>query len=170
VAEELIPVSKVEVLKSFVDRLAGEIAGLTASARSAHQAATHEESKAEDRHDTFAIEASYLAAGQSARVLELERVRVEIEGYLAGSSRTDRVAPGCLVAYELEEGHHWVLMAKSGGGFRTQVASSGHGMVPVQILSIHSPLGGELLGLRAGDEFEVEIKNSVKGFTVLKVE
>ena len=169
-AQELIPVSKTEVLKGFLDRLETEISGLTASARSAHQAATHEESKAEDRHDTFAIEASYLAAGQSARVMELEKVRAEIEGYLAGSSRSDRIAPGCLVAYQSDEGLHWVLMARSGGGFRSLVASPGHGTIPVQILSIHSPLGGELLGLRVGDDFEVEIKGGVKAFVVLRVE
>jgi hypothetical protein len=169
-AKELIPLSKSEVLRSLIDRLGSEIAGLTASARSAHLAATHEESKAEDRHDTFAIEASYLAAGQSARVLELEKVRVEMEGYLAGSTRTDRVTPGCLVAYMSDEGLHWVVMGKSGGGFRTEVSTPDRGMTSIQILSIHSPLGGELLGLRSGDEFEVEIKGLVREFTVLKVD
>ncbi len=170
VAQELISVSKSEVLKGLLDRLASEIAGLTASARSAHQAATHEESKAEDRHDTFAIEASYLAAGQSARVLELEKVRGEVEGYLAGFTPSDRIAPGCLVGYQSDEGFHWVLMAKSGGGFRALVSSSVQEKVPVQILSIHSPLGGELLGLRVGDDCEVEIKGVVKEFMVLRVE
>jgi hypothetical protein len=67
--------SKGEVLMRFLEQVSSEIAALTASARAAHQAATHEESKAEDRHDTFAIEASYLAAGQSARVMELEKVQ-----------------------------------------------------------------------------------------------
>lgn len=75
-----VRILKSEILKGFLEEVSREIAALTASARSAHQAATHEESKAADRHDTFAVEASYLAAGQSARVMELEKVRSELEG------------------------------------------------------------------------------------------
>lgn len=162
--------SKAGVLQLFLEQVLGEIVAQTASARAAHQAATHEESKAEDRHDTFAIEASYLAAGQSARVMELEKVRAELEGYLTGATKSEVVGPGSLLTYESDGAVHWVLMAKSGGGFRITVGTGGQGVAPVQILSTTSPLGSELIGLRAGDEVEVEIRGSVKEFRVRSVE
>lgn len=161
--------SKGEVLMRFLEQVSSEIAALTASARAAHQAATHEESKAEDRHDTFAIEASYLAAGQSARVMELEKVRTELEGYLSGSRESDLVVRGSLLSYESDGAIHWVLMAKSGGGFRTTLGEEGARAPTVQILSTTSPLGSELLGLRAGDEIEVEIRGSVREFRIREV-
>jgi hypothetical protein len=161
--------SKADALKRFLEQVSSEIAAQMASARAAHQAATHEESKAEDRHDTFAIEASYLAAGQSARVMELEKVRTELEGYLSGSRESDRVVPGSLLSYESDGAIHWVLMAKSGGGFRTSLGTGGQEVTLVQILSTTSPLGSELLGLRAGDEIEVEIRGSVREFRIQAV-
>ena len=161
--------SKADVLMRFLEQVSSEIAAQTASALSAHQAATHEESKAEDRHDTFAIEASYLAAGQSARVMELEKVRSELEGYLTGTRESEIVVPGSLLSYESDGVVHWVLMAKSGGGFRTSLGEEGAQALAMQILSINSPLGSELLGLRAGDEIEVEIRGSVREFRIREV-
>ncbi len=161
-----VKLSKVKVLTRFLEQVSGEIVALTASARAAHQAATHEESKAEDRHDTFAIEASYLAAGQSVRVMELEKVRTELEGYLTGTRESEIVVPGSLLSYESDGVVHWVLMAKSGGGFRTSLGEEGAQALAVQILSTTSPLGSEFLGLRAGDEIEVEIRGSVREFRI----
>ncbi|ETX11533.1 transcription elongation factor [Marinomonas ushuaiensis DSM 15871] len=43
------------------------------AAKQAHDAATNEESVAENKYDTFGLEASYLAHGQSQRVLECEK-------------------------------------------------------------------------------------------------
>lgn len=135
------------------------------SARAAHQAATHEESRAEDRHDTFAIEASYLAAGQAVRVQELKNTLLELEGYLTHSPSGDQVAPGCLVTYQSEDGKHQVLMTRLGGGAKANVQGS-----PFQILSSTSPLGKELLGLRAGEEVEVEVRGTPKPFKILAIE
>src|SRR3954451_22195157 len=51
--------------------LAEELATLMQAAKAAHEAATHEESKAEDQHDTRGLEASYLAGAQAQRAAEL---------------------------------------------------------------------------------------------------
>ena len=52
-------------------RLADDLALLLAAAEDARQAATHEESKAENKYDTRGLEASYLAAGQARRAAEI---------------------------------------------------------------------------------------------------
>ena len=157
-------IEKAEVLRSFIQQVDRELAAVVTSARAAHEAATHEESKAEDRHDTFAIEASYLAAGQSARIQELEKVRAELEGYLSGSPRPERVGPGCLVRYESEDGSHLVLMTKTGGGLK--ILFVGH---PVQTLSTASPLGKEFSGLCEGEEFEVNMRGDPRIFRIRSI-
>ncbi len=155
---------KTEALQTLLNQLAAEWNSLAGSARAAHEAATHEESRAEDRHDTFAIEASYLAAGQSARVLELERTRAELEGYLSSTHSSEKVELGCLIEYETEEGRHLALISNLGGGSRA-VAQG----LPVQVLSATSPLGEELMGLRAGEEAEIERKGVIRSYRVLSI-
>ncbi|NDG84915.1 MAG: hypothetical protein EBX52_07750 [Proteobacteria bacterium] len=157
-------IEKAEVLRSFIQQVDRELAAVVTSARAAHEAATHEETRAEDRHDTFAIEASYLAAGQSTRILELEKVRSELEGYLSGSPKRDRIAPGCLVGYESDGVSHVVLMTKTGGGLKVLVDG-----VLIQTLSSGSPLGSEFSGLRETDELEVEIRGELLAFRILSV-
>src|ERR1035437_4898036 len=91
--------SKELIIKGFIQKFGSELAALTQSARAAHLAATHEESKAEDRHDTFAIEASYLAAGQAVRVAELEKTLQEFEGYLTSGTTHTGISQGSLISY-----------------------------------------------------------------------
>ena len=62
------------LLDLVVSTLTRELESIAQSAKAAHEAATHEESKAEDAHDTRGLEASYLAAGQMARIDSLKKV------------------------------------------------------------------------------------------------
>jgi hypothetical protein len=154
--------SKEAVLKGFIEKFKAEHAALIQSAKAAHQAATHEESQAEDRHDTFAIEASYLAAGQAVRVEELDRTIVEFESFLAGTSPRSTIAVGDLVSYACEGAITHAFLAKNGGG--TKLTLDG---VTIQVISPTSPLGDELIGRKAGEEFELELRGSVRDYRIL---
>lgn len=85
---------------------------------------------------------------------------------------SDRVIPGTLLFYESDGAVHWVLMAKSGGGFRTTLGEGAARATPVQILSttLPPPPGSELLGLRVGETVEVEIRRSVKELSLRSLE
>ena len=158
--------TKDDALSQLIDHLRSEIGVLTQSARAAHSAATHEESKAEDKHDTFAIEASYLAAGQSTRVLELEATLQELEGYREGSLKADQVRPGALVCFSQNKIKTWVLFAVQGGGTKVEVSG-----IQIQILSRASPLGQELEGLRVGDEVEMELNpTTLKTLSIIEIQ
>jgi transcription elongation GreA/GreB family factor len=155
---------KIATLNAFIEHFQQEWNILVRSARSAHEAATHEETKAEDRHDTFAIEASYLAAGQSARLLELARTIKELEGYLALSQPGEGVKPGHLVAYRYEEEIQVALLAHSGGGAKIH-----RDPFTIQILSPQSPFGEQIIGLRTGDQVEFEIRGNAKRCQILEI-
>lgn len=157
--------SKELVLKSFLEKFNTEHASLIQSARAAHLAATHEESKAEDRHDTFAIEASYLAAGQATRVAELERTLQEFETYLSGTGNPDQVTLGKLITYESERIISHVFFAVLGGGCKIQIASHS-----VQVLSIQSPLGEELQNAKVGDTIIFELRGIEKLYKILAIQ
>lgn len=156
--------SKEVIIKAFIEKFQGELSALIQSAKAAHSAATHEESRAEDRHDTFAIEASYLAAGQAARVEELQKTVQEFEGYLASNSHAPQIGKGSLVNYELDGVSHFAFFSIHGGGSKIQIGSTS-----IQILSLKSPIGEELEQAKAGDSVEFEIRGVEKSYEIISV-
>ncbi|MEI8341206.1 MAG: transcription elongation factor GreAB, partial [Verrucomicrobiota bacterium] len=64
--------NKETLIKKIVLRLIAELEGATRAARMAHDEATHEQSKAENKYDTRGLEASYLAHGQARQMMEME--------------------------------------------------------------------------------------------------
>jgi len=156
---------KRKALPALILHLELELHGLIQSAKAAHLAATHEESRAEDRHDTFAIEASYLAAGQSARVAELKATLLELKQHLEVSANRERIEVGSLVTLSIGGRISLSLLANPGGGTRIQFEGN-----YLSLVSPLSPLGENLLGLKAGDEFEVEAKSGISLFCVVDFE
>lgn len=138
---------------------------LLQSAKAAHSAATHEESKAEDRHDTFAIEASYLAAGQAKRVASLAQTILEFEQYLNHLQSHSTLQCGSLFQYQSDGQKHIAFMAKLGGGTKIKVDSD-----LIHVISIHSPLGEALENAVLNDEIELEIKGALKSYQILRID
>jgi hypothetical protein len=155
---------KKQVLEQVIEAVRQEKTALTQSAKAAHLAATHEESRAEDKHDTFAIEASYLAAGQAARVQALNLTEEYFVTALENIQAQPTITPICL--FELKAGQlarsQIQLLALQGGGTHLQIDSLGS----VQIITPQSPLGDQALGLRAGDTLELETPHEIREFTV----
>jgi transcription elongation GreA/GreB family factor len=153
---------KTATLKSFYEYFLREKDALVASAQAAHSAATHEQSRAEDRHDTFAIEASYLAAGQAKRVQELDQAAQECQRYLKDQRQADRIEAGALVGLTLNtQAKSIVLWVNQGAGNQLTV----DGKV-VSLLSLNSPLGEQAQGLKAGDSFTLETPSGDREYHV----
>ncbi len=156
--------SKELIIKGFIEKFRSELSALIQSAKAAHAAATHEESKAEDRHDTFAIEASYLAAGQATRVAELEKTLQEFEGYLSSTTNAPSIFRGALFSYELEGQIHHAFCALLGGGSKIQ-----QGTATISVLSLQSPLGEALEGSKIGEAIEFEVRGVDKIYKILSI-
>ncbi len=161
-------ISKQQVIEKFSELALREFSALVESARQAHEDATHEESQSEDKHDTRAIEASYLAAGQAARVTQLEQHLQELKNFPAAPCT--RAVPGALIEMTVNDRPSWALLANTGGGQQITLSTKETGLsndVTVSIVSPHSPLGDELLDLKAGDSFTMESKNGAKEYEIL---
>ena len=63
---------KEKIIQDILNYLRQELSIIQEAANNAHLAATDDQSVAETQYDTLAIEASYLAEGQSRRVDELK--------------------------------------------------------------------------------------------------
>lgn len=155
---------KAQLLMEIVTKLSAELAVLEASATSAREAATHEESRAEDMHDTRGLEASYLAGAQAARVAELRGRIARLRAISARPFAVDEaVAPGALLELEHEGRRAFYLLLAVGGA--PSLVWDGK---PVHVITPESPLGDALLGQRRGDAVEVESQGRVREYLILE--
>jgi transcription elongation GreA/GreB family factor len=157
---------KKPLLKLFEAQLEQLLATLTLSAKEAHAAATHSESKAEDQYDTRGLEASYLAGAQSRRALELSQTLdqfrfIDVKAFAEG----DPILATALITLCDEEGRESLYRLIPGGGGMS-VTWEGR---KVQCLTPQSPMGELLLGRRRGDEFSLRIEGKERDFEIIEV-
>jgi transcription elongation GreA/GreB family factor len=155
------------ILNRIIETLAADLATLTAAARRAHSAATHEECIPDNKYDTTALEASYVAQGQANRAASIRRA---LERYRALTLRDfDEDTPirlTALVTLESDEGRRMqVFVGPEAGGMKV-----GQGETACIVITPESPLGRALLGKVCDDEIEVGQGGSRKGYTVVAVE
>lgn len=157
---------KKELLKLFEAQMEQLLAALTLSAKEAHAAATHTESKAEDQYDTRGLEASYLAGAQSRRAMELTQAIdvyrfVDVKKFGA----SDPIAATAVIELRSEDGRsaHYLLMPKGGGMNATWNGKK------VLTITPQSPLGEGLLGRRVGDEVTIRVEGTNRDFEIVAV-
>jgi hypothetical protein len=168
-------VNKKEVVAEILSRLEHELNVITISAKAAHEAATHEESRAEDSHDTRGLESSYLAGAQAQRAAELQ-LQILIYKFLEvkNFSSRDLIAPTAVVEIESVgpiSKKATYFIAPGGGGLAAGMKIQ-NGSVQLQVLTPVSPLGEELVGRKAGDTVEIEaqgVQSITKGYKILAV-
>lgn len=129
-------------------RLEQELKVLEAMVASARDEATSAESRPENKYDTRALEASYLAAGQGERLGTLRQLVAWARG-LDGSAQ-ERAGLGALLKIETQTGERWVVLAPAGA---PTVSVDG---VEVATVSTKSPLGRALVGAVEEDGVEVD--------------
>jgi transcription elongation GreA/GreB family factor len=158
-------IKKNELVAALRSALEGELANMRRAAADARAAATHEEAKPENDKDTRALEASYLAGAQAARVRELEGSLKLLDQLPLLDLEGKPIQSTALVTLEDEDGARTTFwLAPLGGG--TSLASSAG---PAQVLTPQSPLGKQLLGRTEGDVIEVRGKTGLREMTIVSV-
>lgn len=146
----------------LVTRLAADLDTLERAHRAALEGATHEEAKAENDKDTRALEASYLARGQAARIEELRSTLAAVTTMPLRDFQDRPAALGALVTLEEDGVESTLLLAPGGGGERL-------GGATVQVVTPASPLGRAVLGKQAGEEVEVVLAGKTRSMQVVRV-
>lgn len=127
------------------------------AAHSAHSAAIDDQSIAETQYDTVAIEAGYLAEGQSKRVAEI-KYAITLLNQLASSQLTDStiIKVGSLIQLKNSDNHNqWLFIAPAAGGVKCVVEERN-----ITVITPHSPMGKALINKEAGDEIALLINGT----------
>ncbi len=150
-------VDKTALVSAVREALAADLASMRKAVGDTRAAATHPEAKPENDKDTRALELSYLARGQAARVVELQQAEEKVERLVvrAFDGEGARIALTALVAVEIEGTRQLYFVAPYGGGLRIRIAMYDDGSPEVEVLVVtpESPVGRHLLGKVVGDEF-----------------
>lgn len=156
---------KKKILSQLIDKTRRELDGLKEAYESTHSHMTDDDLKSEGKYDTRGIEAGYLAGAQKVRLEELEgdlHLLEEIE--IREFDPSEEVAIGALVELELNGNRKSYFISPTAGGTMLEVEGS-----PVLVISVFSPIGAEVMALKAGDEFELETKGDPREYLVVSV-
>lgn len=159
--------TKQQLLLSIIAALEADLALFSAAARAAHQAATHEECAPDNKYDTTALEASYIAQGQANRAQEI-RGALDVYRGLVLQAFDDQtpIRLTALVTLEDRDGNQRRLfLGPLAGGMKIFADDA-----EVVVITPGSPLGRSLLGRQAGDELQLEEQRSAATFLVAAVE
>ncbi|NTW98840.1 MAG: transcription elongation factor GreAB [Geobacteraceae bacterium] len=158
--------SKEIIIQEIIRTLSDDLTVLTSASRAAHAAATHAECLPDNKYDTTALEASYIAQGQANRAQE---IRIALESYRTLTLHAfDDDTPIRLTALvSLEGGDGGVrrlFLGPRAGGMKINDDDG-----EVVVITPGSPLGRSLLGLRCGDEVKAGDDATALSFTIVAV-
>ena len=156
--------NKTELLQAIIAQLSHDLDVHFTAAKSAHEAATHEENIPDNRYDTLALEASYVAQGQANRAHQL---RQSIEIYRQLKLRTADAAIRLTSLVTLEDAAGMIKMVFIGpaeGGLKIEQQGK-----EVVVITPGSPMGRALLGKSIADTVEIEAGSSRTEYEIVAV-
>jgi transcription elongation GreA/GreB family factor len=138
---------------------------LLQAAKKAHAAATHEENVPDNKYETLALEASYVAQGQANRAQEiLQALKLFRELNVQRFTDETPIRLTALVKLEGEEGRiRLVFLGPAAGGLRLEFDGE-----EVMVITPASPLGRNLIGKQCGDLLELG-SGAVREYEILSV-
>ena len=142
-------VDKIILHKIIEEELTTLLQNTTEAAQQAHETATHEGNKAENKYDTLGLEAAYLAAGQSKRVAELEHKLQAFKKLKVRDFTEDMpIGIGALVSLNtMENDKKYVFLSPVSGGLEIEFNK-----IKLMLISESSPLGKALKNSFIGDD------------------
>ena len=157
--------NKRNIIQKIIAALAVDLESYTSSAKTAFAAATDEQSKAENKYDTRALEASYLARGQSIQALEIMRAiqhyeTMPVRDFIAKAP----IEIGALVELSLKGESTFYFIGPHGGGTELEVDGE-----CVLVITPGSPMAQQLLGKRSGDALQIKVGRSTDRYEIAAV-
>ena len=155
--------NKLTLMQQLRSAIMERIVAFERSAQNAHAEATDEQNKAESKYDTRALEASYLAEGQTRQAAEAEQSFLQLEAFEPRVFGVDDLVDiGALLELEARDKVcEWYFLAPCAGG--TELEFEGR---RVLVLTAQSPLGSQLIGARRGGKVVIKIGAGRSDFRV----
>jgi len=158
---------KAELKQQLLKLMQQELDAAFDAVNEAHANATHEQSKPENQYDTLALEAAYLAHGQSERIAELQDQIAILNNFeLREFSEDDQIAAGALIQLlnSNEDTTKLLWMLPVAGG---EVLTSGESKITT--VTPEAPIAQELIGRYEGDEITLNLPVGQQSFEIYKI-
>jgi transcription elongation GreA/GreB family factor len=157
--------TKADLLKKIIEALKEKLGVLDNAARASHAEATHESSKAENKYDTRGLEAAYLAGGQARQSREILDSIADYESLaLRDFKRNDVIDLTALVEVEMDSASFWFFIGPRNGGLEVETEVG-----EVTVITPQSPLGKNLIGKKAGDNWTAKMGGAISKYRVVSV-
>mgnify|MGYP003385807617 CR=1 FL=1 len=158
--------NKKQIIRDILAHLEHELLAIKNAANNAHLAATDDQSVAETQYDTLAIEASYLAEGQSRRVGEIQKAKQLIEQLVIRDfQKIMPISVSSLVQLANEsDDNQWFFIAPAAGGFKGIL--NGHNYT---VITPNSPMAKALIGKFIEDKIELVIGINKVFFEIIAI-
>ncbi|CAA0081756.1 Transcription elongation factor GreA [Halioglobus japonicus] len=155
------------LVSAVIETLQTELSTAVTASQQAHDSATHSENIAANKYDTLAVEAAYLAHGQSMRIAELQQYIALYQNFQRPTFDADAaVQVGALVCIEDDrEQLRRLFVGPAAGGLTIEIEQS-----PIQVITPTAPLGHALMGKYAGDELDIHIAQRKESFRIIAIE
>ncbi|MFF7706855.1 transcription elongation factor GreAB [Pseudomonas sp. NPDC007930] len=142
------------LLGRLIATLAQDHEVLLRAVQTAREAATHEESKAENKYDTRGLEASYLAHGQARRLEEIAQALQRFRALVVAPHAAELgIRTGDLVHLADGQGRErWVFLGPDAAGLQGTCEAG-----PCLVITSQSPLGQALHGQGEGAEVKLAV-------------
>jgi transcription elongation GreA/GreB family factor len=149
-------VDKKLLVSLIINNVKEELSQAINAANEAHAAAVDDQSVAETQYDTLAIEASYLAEGQSRRVKILQDALFSYKALaLLTFDENKPIALSALVQLNSDKNkQHWFFIGPAAGGFRCQINEQ-----LITVVTPDSPIGKVLIGEYIDETISVMLGN-----------
>ncbi|MFT6436803.1 MAG: transcription elongation GreA/GreB family factor [Candidatus Azotimanducaceae bacterium] len=155
------------LVSAIIQTLKLELSTAVAASRQAHDSATHSENIAANKYDTLAVEAAYLAHGQSMRIAELKQSIALYQHFQRPDFNTrSTIQLGALVCIEDDQGQQKRLLIGPAAGGLSINSEQG----AIQVITPTAPLGQALLGKRVDDELNWQIHQRKESYSVIAIE
>jgi transcription elongation GreA/GreB family factor len=156
---------KQQILNEIVSQLQQDIEISKSSLSAAVSAATDAESKPENKYDTRALEASYLAGAQQSRLLELTASLEELKAFKLDSVVVSKaITLGSIVELDASGIRTFCFLASTGAGKSVEVEATKY-----QVVTPLSPLGRGLVSKSAGDWVNLLIAGKEVEYEIIDV-
>lgn len=161
--------NKPHIVALIIENLQADVQAIKGAEAESHSVATDKENAPKNRHDTLALESSYLAQAQSDRALQMENVLLNyqaLRGEVIEPGELIRMAALVSVKEDGEPRQHYFIGPKAGGWAGLELDIDGE---TVTVITSASPIGQALLGQRKGDTISLKIGPRQRTFTISAV-
>jgi transcription elongation GreA/GreB family factor len=155
------------LVSAIVEKLQLQLSTAVAASQQAHDSATHSENIAANKYDTLAVEAAYLAHGQSMRIAELKQAIALYQVFQRPTFNAHAtIQLGALVCIEDDQGQQRrFLIGPAAGGLSIESEQGA-----IQVITPTAPLAQALMGKRVDDEVGWQINQRKESYSVMTIE